>query len=578
MVEGGVQKASKAEFLDVFRLATKNPYVLVLAVSAGIGGFLFGYDTGVISGASLYIEDDFPAVQKSATLQGLIVSITPGGAILGAGLGGWMNDKYGRKRSILIADFIFFLGSLLMAIAPNPSFIIAGRFVVGVGVGMASMTAPLYISEASPTKVRGALVSFNGLLITGGQFIAYLTNLALTTVSHPWRWMLGIACVPAAIQFGLMLCLPESPRWLYRKGKRDESIDILRKIYSGEDLEHEIEALKSSVEEEIAQAGGEIDNGTLAKLKDAWGSPIFRKGIAAGAGVQVVQQFVGINTVMYYSPTIMQFAGIVSNSTAISLSLITSGLNALGSIVSMGFVDKYGRKKLMIISLIGIILCLCGLATVFKISDVNAPKVNGFETARFGNNTCPVYLKASNAQSWNCRSCLDASVDCAFCSDPTNQYKPGSCLGSDSTSKKACKGKGKSEFFTKGCPSKTGPLAILFLALYIISYSPGMGTAPWIVNSEIYQLRHRGIGGGTAAVANWTSNVIVSQTFLLFIKTFGSSFTFLIFAGFSLLGLLYIMWVVPETKGLSLEEMEQMLEARSLAAPWKKREIVETKA
>lgn len=570
MVDGAIHKASKAEFLDVFRLCVTNPYVLLLAISAGIGGFLFGYDTGVISGASLYIQDEFPEVAKSAQLQGLIVSLTPGGAILGAALGGWMNDKHGRRVSILVADFVFFIGAIVMGAAPTSNVIILGRFIVGVGVGMASMTAPLYISEASPTKVRGALVSFNGLLITGGQFIAYLTNLAFTKVPHSWRWMLGVAGIPALVQFVLMFWLPESPRWLYRKGRKEESINILRKIYTAEEVEQEIVALKTSVEDEIALAGGgAVNNGIGARLKDAFSSPIFRRGLIAGVGVQVIQQFVGINTVMYYSPTIIQFAGIVSNSTAIALSLITSGLNAIGSIVSMGFVDKYGRKKLMIISLVGIILCLGGLATVFKVSDLQAPKVDGFETARFGNNTCPVYLKSPNS-AWTCRSCLDASTDCAFCSNSGNQYQPGACVAMDSTSKGACHSRGQSQFYTKGCPSKTGPLAILFLGLYIISYSPGMGTAPWIVNSEIYQLKHRGIGGGMAAMANWISNLIVSDTFLLFIKAFGSSFTFLIFAGFSFLGLLFIIWFVPETKGLSLEEVEQMLEGKSSEPPSKK--------
>ncbi|CAI0374374.1 unnamed protein product [Linum tenue] len=184
---------------------------------------------------------------------------------------------------------------------------------------------------------------------------------------------------------------------------------------------------------------------------------------------------------MYYSPTIVQFAGFASKSVALALSLITSGLNAVGSIISMMVVDKYGRRRLMIISMFGIISCLIILAVVFR--------------------------QAS--------------------------------LG--------------------GCPSKFGILAVVFLGLYIVSYSPGMGTVPWIVNSEIYPLKYRGVGGGIAAVANWVSNLIVSESYLTLTEHLGPGGTFFLFAGVSTLSLCLIIWFVPETKGLPFEEVEKML-------------------
>ncbi|KAL9666424.1 hypothetical protein QQ045_000755 [Rhodiola kirilowii] len=217
MVEGGVVKADKTEFTECWRTSWKTPYIMRLALSAGIGGLLFGYDTGVISGALLYIKGDFEQVDKKTWLQETIVSMAVAGAIFGAAIGGWMNDKFGRRKSILGADIVFFLGAIVMAAAPAPWVIIIGRILVGLGVGMASMTSPLYISEASPARIRGALVSTNGLLITGGQFLSYLINLAFTKAPGTWRWMLGVAGVPAVVQFVLMLSLPESPRWLYRK-------------------------------------------------------------------------------------------------------------------------------------------------------------------------------------------------------------------------------------------------------------------------------------------------------------------------------------------------------------------------
>ncbi|CAK7323273.1 unnamed protein product [Dovyalis caffra] len=559
MVEGGVVKAAdKTEFTECWRVTWKTPYIMRLAFSAGIGGLLFGYDTGVISGALLYIKEDFEAVGRSTFYQELIVSTCVLGAIFGAAAGGFFNDSLGRRKTILIADFLFFLGAIVMAVAPHPWIIIVGRFLVGLGVGMASMTAPLYISEASPARIRGALVSTNGLLITGGQFMAYLINLAFTRVTllATWRWMLGVAGLPALIQFVLMLSLPESPRWLYRANKVDEARAILARIYPADEVDNEINALKESVQNE-KEMEDSIGTTTFSKVKGAFIDPVIRRGLYAGITVQVAQQFVGINTVMYYSPTIVQFAGFASNSVALALSLVTSGLNALGSIISMLFVDRYGRKRLMIISMLGIITCLVVLAVVFQQASVHAPAISQAESAHFGaNSTCPSYLSNVNLHKWDCMSCLQAK--CSFCSYPANKYHPGACLVSNKDLKGSCLEQ-KRVWYEEGCPSKIGFFAVILLGLYIISYSPGMGTAPWIVNSEIYPLRYRGVGGGIAAVANWTSNLIVSLTFLTLTEVLTVAGAFLLFAGISFLALVAIFFFVPETKGLQFEEVEKML-------------------
>ncbi|CAF2130023.1 inositol transporter 4 [Brassica rapa] len=562
MVEGGIAKADKTEFTECWRTTWKTPYIMRLAFSAGIGGLLFGYDTGVISGALLFIKEDFDEVDKKTWLQSTIVSMAVAGAIVGAAVGGWINDRFGRRMSILIADVLFLIGAIVMAFAPAPWVIIVGRIFVGFGVGMASMTSPLYISEASPARIRGALVSTNGLLITGGQFFSYLINLAFVHTPGTWRWMLGVAGVPAIIQFVLMLSLPESPRWLYRKDRVAESRAILERIYPAEEVEAEMEALRVSVEAEKADEAI-IGDSFGAKLKGAFANPVVRRGLAAGVTVQVAQQFVGINTVMYYSPSIVQFAGYASNSTAMALSLITSGLNAIGSIVSMMFVDRYGRRKLMIISMFGIISCLIILATVFSQAAIHAPKIDALESTTFSPNaTCPAFapLATPNAppSGWNCMKCLRS--ECGFCASGVQPYAPGACVVLSDDMKATCHSKGRT-YFKDGCPSKFGFLAIVFLGLYIVVYAPGMGTVPWIVNSEIYPLRYRGLGGGIAAVSNWVSNLIVSESFLSLTHALGSSGTFLLFAGFSTVGLFFIWLLVPETKGLQFEEVEKLLEA-----------------
>ncbi|KAK4434839.1 Inositol transporter 4 [Sesamum alatum] len=558
-MEGGVAKPDKTEFTECWRTSWRTPYIMRLAVSAGIGGLLFGYDTGVISGALLYIRDDFKSVDKQTWLQETIVSMAVAGAIVGAAFGGWINDKYGRRISILLADILFLIGAVVMAASVAPWMIILGRISVGLGVGMASMTSPLYISEVSPARIRGALVSTNGLLITGGQFSAYLINLAFTKTPGTWRWMLGVAGVPAIVQFVLMLSLPESPRWLYRQDKVKEAREILEKIYTADEVEEEIKALQSSIEAEKADEAS-IGNDLLSKAKNIWGNRVVRRGLYAGITVQVAQQFVGINTVMYYSPTIVQLAGFASNKTALALSLITSGLNAIGSVVSMGFVDRFGRRRLMIVSMFGIIICLFALSGLFYAASNHAPSITSSESLHFGRNfTCSSFLQESQPSTWNCMKCLKASSDCAFCANGDNKYQPGACLAATDATKGMCQGEHRT-WYTKGCPSKFGLFAVLLLGMYIISYSPGMGTAPWIVNSEIYPLRYRGVGGGIAAVFNWISNLIVSETFLTLTETLGASGTFVLFAVFSFIGLVAIYFLVPETKGLQFEEVEKMLE------------------
>jgi MFS transporter, SP family, solute carrier family 2 (myo-inositol transporter), member 13 len=550
------------------------------------------------------IDSDEAVLTKSvaaAAVQEMIVSMAVAGAIIGAAIGGWTTDRFGRRTSILVADFLFFAGAVVMASATGPAQLVVGRVFVGLGVGMASMTSPLYISEASPARIRGALVSTNGFLITGGQFLAYLINLAFTKAPGTWRWMLGVAAVPAVVQFGLMLFLPESPRWLYRKVKRsrlfllvqpterestiftrefaagcraqgraEEAEAILRRIYSAEEVEREIEELKESVAAEARERGSSEKVSLAVLLRTA----TVRRGLVAGVGLQVFQQLVGINTVMYYSPTIVQLAGYASNQTALALSLVTSGLNALGSIVSIYFIDRTGRKKLLVVSLVGVILSLGVLTAVFHETTSHSPAVSASETGRFdGSLTCPDYRlqpSSSSASSggggfWDCTRCLKGrSAECGFCASGAGKLLPGACLVSNATSRDACRGEGGRLWYTRGCPSRFGWLALAGLALYIIFFSPGMGTVPWIVNSEIYPLRYRGACGGAAATANWVSNLAVAQSFLSLTEAIGVAWTFLIFGGLSVAALAFVLVCVPETKGLPIEEVEKMLERREL--------------
>ncbi|KAL9237497.1 hypothetical protein vseg_012036 [Gypsophila vaccaria] len=331
-----------------------NKFVLGLTVTAGIAGLLFGYDTGVISGALLYIKDDFPEVKNSSFLQETIVSMALVGAMIGAGGGGWINDKYGRKKATLLADAVFTVGAIVMGLAPDPSVLIIGRFLVGLGVGLASVCAPVYIAEASPTEVRGGLVSTNVLMITFGQFISYCVNLAFTEVPGTWRWMLGVSAVPAILQFFFMLLLPESPRWLYMNKDKSEAAEVLSRIYDPFRLEDELDLLAAAAEEERKQKAVQIMD--VFRIKE------LRLAFLAGGGLLAFQQFAGINTVMYYSPTIVQMAGFSSNKLALLISLIVAAMNAAGTVLGIYLIDHMGRRSLALSSLAGVFVSLIVLS------------------------------------------------------------------------------------------------------------------------------------------------------------------------------------------------------------------------
>ncbi|XP_071696683.1 inositol transporter 1-like [Rutidosis leptorrhynchoides] len=448
-----------------------NTYVLGLTVVAGIGGLLFGYDTGVISGALLYIRDDFEAVDKSSFLQETIVSMALVGAMIGAAAGGWINDAYGRKKATLLADVIFAFGSFVMAAAPDPYVLILGRLLVGLGVGVASVTAPMYIAEAAPSEIRGGLVSTNVLMITGGQFVSYLVNLAFTEVPGTWRWMLGVAAVPAIVQFLLMLLLPESPRWLYMKKSKSEAIVVLSKIYDPYRLEEELDQLSNALDEENERKIA-ISYWDVFRIKE------IRLAFFAGAGLQAFQQFTGINTVMYYSPTIVQMAGFRSNQLALLLSLFVALMNATGTIIGINLIDHFGRRKLALSSLFGVFLSLILLSVAF-------------------------FLESSG--------------------------------------------------FTN-----VGWIAVLGLTLYIAFFAPGMGPVPWTVNSEIYPESYRGICGGMSATVNWVSNLIVAQSFLSVADVVGTEWTFMILAFIAVAAFGFVFVFVPETKGLTFDEVESI--------------------
>jgi sugar porter (SP) family MFS transporter len=323
--------------------AGNRRFVYIMASIAALGGLLFGFDTGVISGALLFIRQDF---NLNAFTEGFIVSSLLLGAVVGAGVSGALSDRLGRRTIILVAAVVFGMGAIGAALSPNVETLILFRFVLGLGVGTASALVPSYISESAPTEVRGSLSSLFQLAITVGILVAYLVNALFAPVGE-WRWPLGLAFVPALVLFVGMYLMPETPRWLVSKGRDVEARRVLgRTRGTEEEVEDEIEEIHR-VEEETRQQAG------YRELLAPWVRPM----LVAGIGLAIFQQFVGINTVIYYAPTIINSTGL-ANVTSILATVGIGVVNVLMTIVAILVIDRIGRKPLLYIGLAGMVVSL----------------------------------------------------------------------------------------------------------------------------------------------------------------------------------------------------------------------------
>ncbi|OEC87635.1 MULTISPECIES: sugar porter family MFS transporter [Methanobacterium] len=439
-------------------------FVIIAAAITAIGGMLFGYDTGVISGAILFIRQAF---SLSSTAQEIVVSSVLIGAVIGASISGFLADKYGRRIMVIAAAFVFGIGAIFTALTPDVYTLIAGRIVVGIAIGIASFIAPLYIAEVAPVSIRGALVSLNQLAITVGIVISYLVDFAFAS-SGGWRWMLGLAVVPSIILGVGMYLMPPSPRWLYSKGRIDKARSVLERIRMTKNVSEEMKEIRASLVCEQECKWSEILD------------PVVRPALIIGIGLAAFQQLTGINTVIYYAPTILEFAGF--QSAAISI-LATAGIgmiNVIMTVVAISLIDRVGRRPLLLIGIIGMITSLATLGIAFVLP---------------------------------------------------------------------------------GLSTSLGLLSVISLMVYVGSFAIGLGPVFWLMISEIYPLRIRGRAMSTATIVNWGTNLVVAITFLSLIQLIGTPGTFWLYSIIGIITWVFVYFLVPETKGKSLEEIEMELMA-----------------
>lgn len=430
-------------------------FLIGISLVSAMGGYLFGFDFAVITGGLPFLREQFGLNEY---WEGFTTGSLALGCIVGCLVAGSLSDKYGRKPGLMTAAAIFFLSSLAMAFSPDLSFFIASRFVAGIGVGMASMLSPMYIAEISPAEVRGRMVAINQLTIVLGQVITHLENFLLRD-SGPdaWRWMFGLGMVPSFLFLAGVFFLPESPRWLLRAGREDETRKVLGHIGSQSFVDETIGAIKKTVH-------GEVKTNYLHLLEKAV-LPI----VLIGIGLAVFQQFCGINVVFNYTTNIFSSIG-ASKSEQLLQAVWISLANLVFTLVAMSLVDKWGRRPLMLIG-------AGGLAVLYVVIGA--------------------LLYTGTAQ-------------------------------------------GLATFI------------ILAIGVYAMSLAP----LTWVLISEIFPNSVRGVATSIAVLSLWLAYFVLVFTFPIIEKKFGDAMAFWGYAVICVIGFIFIYLKVKETKGKSLEDIE----------------------
>ena len=321
-------------------MSALRPSGRVIYFFGALGGLLFGYDTGVISGALLFIPNDF---KLTPFLQGAIVAALLLGAMIGAAVAGRLSDRLGRKRLIIAAAIVFTAGALMAALSPTVAVLVAARFILGLAVGSAALVVPLYLAEIAPTEIRGAIASLNQLMIVVGILAAFIVN-AILASSGDWRLMLGLAAVPSLILLVGMVFMPETPRYLVHAGEEHEAREVIEELPGDERPEERIEEIR---EVDQHEEGGTGLRGLLAAK---W----VRPALLVAAGLAAFQQFVGINTIIYYAPTTLTGVGFAKTS-AIYANLIIGAINVAMTVIAIKLIDRVGRKPMLFAGVAGMV-------------------------------------------------------------------------------------------------------------------------------------------------------------------------------------------------------------------------------
>lgn len=507
-----------------------------IAAIVALGGLLMGFDASVISGVNKFVQIDFNLSEVELGLSVGSLTLVAAIAML---LAGPLSDRFGRRILLKYCAVIFAISAVGSALAPNFTLFLIFRMLGGIGVGASLILAPMYIGEIAPPASRGKLVSFNQLNIVIGISLAFFSNYLILSFSdsdaswvetlgiaeNNWRWMLGVEAVPAFIYFFGLYLVPKSPRWLIMKGRAKEAVEVMTQFRPAEEAKADISSIQKSLLED------------KDKPKTNWKEllkPAFRFVLILGLVIGVLQQITGINSVFFYAPMIFEQSGIGTDASFIQAILV--GLtNLVFTILAMSLIDKLGRKPLMVIGVSGIAIFLMLLA--------------------YGFNTASYSLTKDKIDT------LSADID------KTELYQlVGQDFSSDVSYKKALRDifgdveakKNESVLITAAI-TMNPTLILVGILGFVAAFAISLGPVMWVLFSELFPLKIKGIAISVVGFANSLVSFGVQSIFPWELSTLGSATTFFIYGLFAVLGVVFVILKLPETKGKSLEELEHIL-------------------
>ncbi len=513
-----------------------NYYVIKTALIVALGGFLMGFDASVISGVVKFIEAQFSLTKLELGWSVSSLTLTATAAMIASGP---LSDRLGRRRVLFYAAILYAVSAIGSALAPNFVLLVIARMIGGLGVGASLIIAPMYIAEISPPRMRGRMVSFNQLNIVIGISVAFFTNYlilqlgksdaawaqALKFDEYNWRWMLGLETLPAILYFFGLLLVPRSPRWLIMKEEFDEALEVMKKASGEETATREMEEIQKSI-----QAEAKKEKVPLAELF----RPAMRLVLTIGIVVAVLQQITGINSVFFYAPMIFEQSGIGTDA-SFSQAILVGLINLVFTILAIAFIDRLGRKPLLVGGVMGIALSMFLLAY-------------GFNQATYTLTEESVATLPAEID----RVALASITGQTFSSDVEFKGAILEVLGEDISKSY------ESNLITSAI--SMNPVVILIGILgFVASFAISIGPVMWVLFSELFPNKIRGIAISFVGFINSAVSFLVQLVFPWELATFGSSMTFLIYGLFAALGLIFIILIVPETKGKSLEELEKIL-------------------
>jgi len=510
-------------------MTQSNRFTVLVALVVALGGFVWGFDATVISGAVPFIQKYFMLTgDRGDWLLGLAVSCLGWGVLGGTAVAGFFSDRFGRKKVLITTAVFFTCSALLSALTTHFAVFVFSRVLGGIAVGGAILIAPVYIAEISPPALRGSMVSLNQLMIVLGISASFFSNYFLLNVGESnWRWMLGMDAVPASLYFCLLFAVPESPRWLFGRGDVARAREILTRTCGLEAVDKELENIRQSFAQ---KTHGVRLNGLLSRKLS------FIMFIALA--IAFFQQITGINAIFYYLPTIFVQAGGGTNA-AFKQAVLVGLVNLVMTFVAIGFVDRLGRKPLLLIGATGMAVSLLTCSWAFHDSSFQLTEKS---FAVLQENKVPADLIT------DLRSLPKSvfSTDREFITDLEKRFgverlKPH-----------------HDALVTAGLNIRAS-LVLLAIIGFVASFAISLGPVMWVLLSEIFPNQYRGVGMSVAGF--WNSAISASVTFVFpwELSHFGSAGTFLGYGLMAAAALVFIWLFIPETKGKSLEELENFL-------------------